>query len=420
MENHAVVVANQVLVIFAIMFITGAVFGKLAGYVKVPDIVLYVAAGVLLGPSGLKLISIAVDSPVNQLVLTLGASLLLFHGGLGVSCGVLKSVWLTLLLAATVSVLVMVAIVGFTAHMVLGIGLMYAFLLAAIIAPTDPATLVPIFLSVKIKERLAQTVLSESAFNDATGAITTFTILGVIATGELSVAGSLMKFLIMAGGGILVGLFYGLTAGFLVTDKSTDIFSEYAQVIMLPVIIASYMTAEHFGASGFMAVFIAGLVFGNLDEMGWTMKEESHDEIHSFIHIASLLLRIAIFMLLGSHVDFDLLQQYLLPGLAVVAVFMFIARPIAVLCCTLPDKKAKWERNEILFMFWTRETGVIPAALVGMLAGTGIENIDVISSVAFLAILATIIIQATTTEWLAKRLNLLVADDRAIGVKDDA
>ncbi|MCE5285588.1 MAG: sodium:proton antiporter [Pelosinus sp.] len=411
MENHAVVVANQVLIIFAMIFIIGAVFGKLAGYIKVPDIVLYVAAGVLLGPSGLNLIAIAIDSPVNQLVLTLGASILLFHGGLGVSFSVLKNVWLTLLLAATLSVLIMVAIVGFTVHMVLGIGLMYAFLLAAIIAPTDPATLVPIFLSVKIKERLAQTVLSESAFNDATGAITTFTILGVIATGELSIAGSLIKFLIMAGGGILVGLFYGLAAGFLVTDKSTDIFSEYAQVIMLPVIIASYMTAEHFGASGFMAVFIAGLVFGNLDEFGWTMREESHDGIHSFIHIASLLLRIAIFMLLGSHVDFALLLEYLLPGLAVVAVFMFIARPIAVLCCTLPDRKAKWERNEILFMFWTRETGVIPAALVGMLSGSGIENIEVISSVVFLAILATITIQATTTKWLAKRLNLLVVED---------
>lgn len=407
MENHAIAIANQVLISFAIIFMMGAIFGKLAGVLKIPDIVMYVAAGILLGPSGLNLLTITADSSVNQLVLTLGASLLLFHGGIGVSFSVLKSVWLTLLLASTVSVLIMVAIVGFTAHVVLGISLLYAFLLAAIIAPTDPATLVPIFLSVKIRERLAQTVLSESAFNDATAAIATFTILGVITTGELSLTGSLTKFLVMAGGGILVGLFYGFTAGFLVSNKSADIFSEYAQVIMLPVIIASYMTAEHFGASGFMAVFIAGLVFGNLDEIGWTLKESSQHEVHSFIHVASLLLRIAIFMLLGTHVDFSRLIQYLLPGLAVVTVFMFIARPVAVLCCTLPDRKAKWEWNEILFMFWTRETGVIPAALVGMLSGAGIENIEVISSVTFLAILSTIIIQATTTKWLARRLKVL-------------
>lgn len=414
MENYAVHAANQVLINFAVIFITGAVFGKLAGYIKIPDIVMYVAAGILLGPAGLNLLIIPVESPVNQLVLTLGASLLLFHGGLGVSFSVLKNVWLTLVLAATLSVLVMVVIVGFTAHLALGISLMYAFLLAAIIAPTDPATLVPIFLSVKIRERLAQTVLSESAFNDATAAIATFTILGVITTGELSIQGSLLKFLIMAGGGILIGAFYGLAAGFLISDKSSDIFSEYAQVIMLPVIIASYMTAEHFGASGFMAVFIAGLIFGNLDELGWTMKESSHDEVHSFIHVASLLLRIAIFMLLGSHVDFSMLVQYLLPGIFIVLVFMFIARPIAVLCCTLPDRKAKWEKKEILFMFWTRETGVIPAALIGMLAGFKLENMEAISAVTFIAILATIIIQATTTKWLAKRLGVLAEDGRAV------
>jgi cell volume regulation protein A len=216
----------------------------------------------------------------------------------------------------------------------------------------------------------------------------------------------------MAGGGILIGAFYGLVAGYVISDKSKDIFSEYAQVLMLPMVAASYITAEHFGASGFMAVFIAGLVFGNLDEMGWTMQEQHHDELHSFIHIASLLSRIAIFMLLGTQVNFAILGKYLLPGLAIVLVFMFIARPIAVLLCTLPDRMAKWTKSEILFMFWTRETGVIPAALVGMLTGMRVEHADVIASVTFLAILATIVIQASSTEWVAKRLGVLETQDK--------
>lgn len=400
-------ISNQILINFAIIFIAGAIFGQLADYLKVPDVVMYLLAGIIIGPPVLNLVSIPVESPVNQLVLTLGASLLLFHGGLGVSFSILRNVWITLLLLATLSVFVMIIVVGYTVHAVLGISLTYAFLLAAILAPTDPAALVPIFLSVKIKERLAQTVLSESAFNDATAAIAAFTILGIITTGQLSISGSAVKFFVMAGGGILIGVIYGLLAGFIISDKTKDIFSEYAQVFMLPVIIASYMTAEHFGASGFMAVFAAGLVFGNLDELGWTMKESAHYEVHNFIHIASLLLRMAIFMLLGSHVNFSVVAQYLLPGLVIVFVFMFIARPLAVLLCTLPDRKAKWQKNEIIFMFWTRETGVIPAALVGMLASMGIENTEVISSITFLAILATLTLQATTTKWLAGRLNVL-------------
>jgi cell volume regulation protein A len=405
--NHAIENANHILVNFSIIFVTGAIFAQLADYLKVPDVVLYLAAGILLGPQCFNLISIPVDSTINQLVLTLGASVLLFHGGLGVNFSTLRKTWITLFLLSTAGVLVMVLIVGLTAHFVLQIGLLYAFLLAAILAPTDPAALVPVFLSVKVRERLAQTVLSESAFNDATASIVTFAVLGVITSGEISLPASLLKLLIMAGGGILTGAFYGLAAGYLISDKTRDVFSEYAQVLMLPVIIASYMSAEHFGASGFMAVFVAGLIFGNLDEIGWTVKESAQEEVQSFIHITSLLLRITIFVLLGSNVNFSILSNYFWQGLVIIAVFMIIARPIAVLLCTLPDKVAQWERREILFMFWTRETGVIPAALAGLLITMKIVNAEMISAITFLAVFATLSIQATTTRFVARRLNLL-------------
>jgi cell volume regulation protein A len=90
-----------------------------------------------------------------------------------------------------------------------------------------------------------------------------------------------------------------------------------------------------------------------------------------------------------------------------VFMFMFIARPVSVLCCTLPDVKAKWKWNEILFMFWTRETGVIPAAISGLLVGAKAPYADVIASITFMSILFTILIQASTTKWLAGKLKLL-------------
>lgn len=407
MGNEVIHLSESLLITFAIILLAGAVAGKIADKLQIPDVVLYLLIGILIGPPCLHLIDVPAGSVLNQVMLIIGASFLLFHGGTDVSFGVLKSVWFTLLLLATLGVVVMVLVVGYTAHIVLGISLLSAFLLAAVLAPTDPATLVPIFLAVRIKPRLAETILSESAFNDATGAIVALTILGVLTTGELSLTGSIGKFLVMALGGIGVGLFFGLLTGLLISDKAKDIFSEYSQVITLPVIISSYMTAEHFGASGFMAVFITGLIYGNLDELGWTMKENHQDEMRSFIHIGSLLLRIIIFVLLGTHVNFSIVQQYLVPGMILVAVFMFIARPLAVLLCTLPDRNVKWTKNEILFMFWTRETGVIPAALSGMLIGMGIEHADIIASITFMAILATLVIQASSTKWLARKLELL-------------
>jgi cell volume regulation protein A len=87
---------------------------------------------------------------------------------------------------------------------------------------------------------------------------------------------------------------------------------------------------------------------------------------------------------------------------------MLIARPVAVFICTLPDRRAKWSLNEMVFMCWTRETGVIPAALAGILVGMGAPGADVIASITFIAILMTILIQATTTRCLAGKLGLLL------------
>ena len=124
----------------------------------------------------------------------------------------------------------------------------------------------------------------------------------------------------------------------------------------------------------------------------------------------ALIMRMFIFILLGSQVDFALMNKYLIGGVAVVAVFMLVARPVTVFLCALPDRRAKWTIKELLFMCWTRETGVIPGALAGLLMGMGAPQGKLIASVTFLAILMTILIQATTTRWLAEKLDLLVEE----------
>ena len=110
--------------------------------------------------------------------------------------------------------------------------------------------------------------------------------------------------------------------------------------------------------------------------------------------------------------ELALMDKYLVGGALVVAIFMLVARPLTVLVCCATDRRAKWTRNELLFMCWTRETGVIPAALVGMLAGMGAPGIDVIASVTFIAILMTILIQATTTPFVARKLGLLLEQEK--------
>jgi cell volume regulation protein A len=78
-----------------------------------------------------------------------------------------------------------------------------------------------------------------------------------------------------------------------------------------------------------------------------------------------------------------------------------------VFLCALPDRRARWSFAELLFMCWTRETGVIPAALAGLMLAARAPGAQMIASVTFITILMTILIQAPTTEWLGRRLGLL-------------
>jgi cell volume regulation protein A len=95
--------------------------------------------------------------------------------------------------------------------------------------------------------------------------------------------------------------------------------------------------------------------------------------------------------------------------------FVLVARPATVFLCALPDRRARWSLNEMLFMCWTRETGVIPAALAGLMLGAKAPGAPMIASVTFITILMTILIQAPTTQWLSSRLQLAEQAQRGAG-----
>jgi cell volume regulation protein A len=89
---------------------------------------------------------------------------------------------------------------------------------------------------------------------------------------------------------------------------------------------------------------------------------------------------------------------------------VLVARPITVLACLLPDRRARWAPGEIAFLAWTRETGVVPAALAGILVADGIEGADIVTVCVAVALVVTVTLQSTTKPWLARRLGL-VDDD---------
>ena len=407
--STAITIAKHDLLAFGIILAVGTVFSVFSYKLKVPDVAIFLVAGILLGPEMSGLLDIKADAAVNQVILIFGASYLLFDGGASLRFNVLKEVWISIVILATLGVFITALITSVAAFYVLGIPYIVALLLGSAIASTDPATLVPIFRQVRIRDRVSQTVVSESAFNDATGAVTTFAVLAIAAgTGEFSPSASLVDFATQCVIGIIAGVVLGYAAAFLIGHERYNVLMEYAPLVTLMAVIGAYLGADNLHASGFMAVFVFGMMLGNKESFGFRMTGRESERLDEFIMTTTLIARMFIFILLGSQVDFAIMNKYLIGGIIVVTVFMLIARPAAVFICTLPDRRAKWRLNEMVFMCWTRETGVIPAALAGILVGMRAPGADVIASITFIAILMTILIQATTTKWLAERLGLLL------------
>ena len=406
--SASIEIAKHTLLSAGLILAIGIVTSLLAQKIKIPDVAVFLIAGMAIGPEALGLINIKADSALNQIILLFGASYILFDGGASLRFNVLKQVWITIVVLATVGVVITGAITGLAAYYILGVPLIVALLLGATLASTDPATLVPIFRQVNIRDRVAQTVVSESAFNDATGAIMTFGVLAIaMGTGEFSLMSSLLDLLKQSIIGIVAGVVLGYLAALLIAHERWAFLAEYAPVVTLAAVIGAYFAADGLQASGFMAVFVFGIVLGNKDAFGFKMEAGEAQKLEEYVATTAFITRLFIFILLGAQVDFALMGQYLVGGIIVVAIFMLVARPATVFLCAPLDRRARWSFNEILFMCWIRETGVIPAALAGLLLGMKAPGAQMIASITFIAILMTILIQAPTTKWLGRKLGLL-------------
>jgi cell volume regulation protein A len=413
-HSEPVLLAQGWLVSFFVILLIGTFGGKFANKMEVPDVVVYILIGLVLGPIGLSVIHISSQSVGNQIILLFGASFIIFHGGMITNLQILRKVWITIALLSTFGVVITAIAVAVAAAVVLKIPFIVALLLGAILASTDPAALVPIFQKFSIRQKVAQTVISESAFTDATGAIMTTVVFGVITSQAAIGWGEIgLQFLWLCGGGILVGVCIGYVSAFAISENDRKLLRDFTPMVTILTVLAAYLIAEHWlHASGFMAVFVAGIIVGNAKTFNLQILPKEEKEALDFINVISLKLRMLIFVLLGSQVDFHVLVEHGFSAILIACAFILIARPLTVLFCLLPDRKANWKRNEILFFFWTRETGVIAAALVGIAASAKVPYADLLSSVTFVCILATLLLQAGTTPAVAKRLHLLTGRNR--------
>ena len=380
-----------------------------ASLVPIPEILILVAVGALLGGSVLDVVDVPLDSLGAQLLFTLGVSMILFYGGLNLSVPVLRRVWIGLGLLAIPGVLLTTLITGLAAYAVFDLPFEAALLMGALLSPTDPAILIPLFIRSRLREKVAQTVVAESALNDPTGAVLALALAGVILSGESSLSHPVGEFVVDLGISTVIGVVAGIGLAAAISSHRAGIWRESSALAVLTVISISYFSLDSAGGSGYLGAFVAGLIVGNMEHLGLAMHSEHEQEMRQFAFNVADLVTLFIFVVLGANIPFEELGENLLPALAVLAALLLVARPITVLVCLLPDRTAGWTRRELTFICWTRETGVVPAALVGVLAGLGVPDGDLYASVVALAIILTLLLQALPARWLAARLDLLEA-----------
>jgi potassium/hydrogen antiporter len=407
-------VIDDILLTLSLLLIAALVARLLASLLRIPEILLLVALGALLGPSVLDVVDVPFESVGAQLMFTLGVSFILFYGGLNLSLPLLRKVGVSLGMLAVPGVLITTAIVGSAAHFAFDLPWSSALLVGAVLSPTDPAILIPLFIRSRLRPKVAQTVVAESAINDPTGAALALTLAGIVLTGDSSVAEPVTEFAIDLGISTVIGIVGGVLLAAAISSHRAGIWRESSAIAVLAVVTISFFSLDTAGGSGYLGAFLAGLIVGNMEHLGLAMHDPHEAEMRAFAFNLSDLVTLIVFVVLGANLPFDALGENLLPALAVLAVLLLIARPITVLACVMPDRNGRWERNEIAFLCWTRETGVIPAALVGVLAGLGVPNIDVLASVVALAIVLTLLLQALPAPWLAGRLGLLEPRTRAV------
>jgi cell volume regulation protein A len=144
-HSAAIEVAKHTLMSGGLILALGTVAGLLAQKARIPDVAAFLLSGMVIGPQALGLVDIKADSALYQVLLLFGASYILFDGGASIRFAVIKEVWITIVLIATVGVVITAVITSVAAYWILGVPWIVAALLGATIASTDPASLIPMF-----------------------------------------------------------------------------------------------------------------------------------------------------------------------------------------------------------------------------------------------------------------------------------
>ena len=308
---------------------------------------------------------------------------------------------------AVPGVVITALVTGAVASLAFDIPISTGLLIGAVVAPTDPAILIPLFDRIGIRQKIEQTAIAESALNDATGAVLALVLAGVVQSGTTSFADPVLDFLQDLVISTVLGIAFGIVLSLVVSDRRAGVWKESAAIAVVAVVAVGYFSTDSAGGSGYLGAFLAGLIVGNMDRLRLGMHSDHERDMRALVGTITEVVVILVFITLGANLPWSDIWNNLGPALVVVVVgLMLVARPVTVLLCLMADHRGRWTREEIVFLSWTRETGVVAAALAGLMVARDIPNAELIVTTVAVAIVVTLALQTTTKTWLGRRLGV--------------
>ena len=396
--------AAVVLIVAAGLFVAVAT-SKVSRWLPIPGpaIFLIVAAVASDVFPGLSVLSIETASRIAVVALIV----ILFEGGMDVGWRRFRRAWPEITVLGVLGTFGTALLVALFAHVVLDVSWTLAAILGAALAPTDPAVMFSVLGRKEIRGRTGTTLLGESGVNDP---VAISLMIGALeyATNDDQAFGPVAFEFISE---MAVGLALGVLGAIVLRESMRRI--DLANETLYPILALSFagvlygVTALAHG-SGFLAVFVAGVLFGDV-------RAPYKGEIERFHKSLASLAEIAVFAVLGLTItlgDFGDNDVWL-DGLLLAVVLAFVARPIVVGLLTLPAR-LRW--GERVFVMWGGLRGAVPIMLGTLAVLEGIDEGERVYDLIFVVVAFSVIVQGTSIPFVAARLGVPMRDTDPGGV----
>ena len=395
---------NLIAIVAAIVGI-GVIAQILADRFRIPSVVFLILAGVVLGPEVLGVVG--PDSFGNALgaIVGLSVAVIVFEGAFHLRIDDLREAPRATLNLITVGAAIALVGTAVAVRFLLGAAWDVAFLIGALLVATGPTVVTPILEVVPARDRVETALETEGIVNDVTAAILAVVIFQAVALGTTAPLELLTIFTERLGVGILVGglvaaaLYYGLQY----VDLSPDSAPRNARLLVLAGALVAYGAADTIGTeAGVAAVATAGILLGNLEV-------PYEEEISAFKGDVTLIVLSFVFIALAALLQFDVLAELGLRGLAVAGVVALVLRPLLTFVSTAGDR---FTTGEKWFMSLVGPRGIIPASVATLFA-IELRNAgqaaaaDLLVGTVFLVIFVTVVFEGGLARRIAEYLDII-------------